>query len=456
MKETRLVYALIFYLIYLMISGAGEDGTKAVPDYSTRTETTLPSHALVGDVINAMSTTTWQSSPAFLGNVEQFLLNQPFTHGENLGLQVMRLTDPTFDFRLAQTLDIYVVQIPIISIQSQSSLSWNIQDDQSMILFSGNIHYTEFSEMVDLGSLLISIGSHQSFASGLSLQLSSSTPYSLSLGGNITIPTTDFYNPDLIIISGETEESVSTQLQFFEGSYLGTNNVDAGGQTTTSFQPDSGIKYLLSYYGDPSGILLNSFDFNQISISHTTAAWIGTSDLTATRGTTVYFVANLRDQETNLPLIGMTVNFYLNSFGSFHQLGMSTTDVNGVATLNHLINMQNGTYAWLAETTVNGFMNHSLSSLTVQNPSASFVSPAAQGNFGSAPNNETIVDLSVSLISNQGAALQGELVQLYHDQELLANLTSDDTGKITYQYLVNEAVGTYVDYYTLQVLSTFW
>ncbi|MCH8906403.1 MAG: hypothetical protein IH840_04865 [Candidatus Heimdallarchaeota archaeon] len=445
MKQTRLIYAVIFYLVYLTIIGGSTEITHAAPDYSTTTTMTMAPEAEIGALVNVVTSTTWAGSVPFLGSVNYFLLDQPYVHGEDLGLQTLDLIDPSLKFTLPQTLDTFLIQLPLVTILSTSSISWDITGDQDQILYTGIIHYSEFQEMIEQSALMISIGSHQSFTDGLAFQFTVAKEYRLNLKGEFTLSASDFYNPDLIVSSSGVEASISTRIKFLSGTYLGTNTIDGGGQTSISFTMQNPISYLLVYYGDGTGTFWNSLQFRQILGYQVDSAKIDTADISIARGLDAVFVANVKDEQTSLPLAGLSVKFYLKEFTSFSLMGTKVTDVNGIASFSQTIIMVTGNYSWLAEVTYNGKVNSSQSLLTVTDPTASLISLDAKGKFGSAPNNQTIVDISGTLTSDGGTALPDEVVEIYHEEQLLGNITTDQTGKIWYVDIVTENVGTYPD-----------
>ncbi|MHA2172695.1 MAG: hypothetical protein ACXAB7_22710, partial [Candidatus Kariarchaeaceae archaeon] len=252
-----LVVAITFTILFLV----SNDPTSAYLGGNVETDTvlTIPPSISAGDDITIKSTTTFSSGPVFLGHTTFYYLSNNYVIGtQEYGVQVS-LTDPTIEFTINNAMTLRVLKIPIISMSTDSVLSWFITETDGTVLADGEISVLELEDMQQQGDIMIAIGSLQSddlpndnkYSSGISLttgsyRINMSQPTSFDYVAKASSTSQGTYAHDDGVV-----QPYYPQIQLFSGSHrerVATTN----GEASTSFTVNQGTSYILAYYGDVS------------------------------------------------------------------------------------------------------------------------------------------------------------------------------------------------------------
>ncbi|OLS19124.1 MAG: hypothetical protein HeimC2_42610 [Candidatus Heimdallarchaeota archaeon LC_2] len=353
------------------------------------------------------------------------------------------------------------IRIPINSISTDAVIKWNISDNVGTVLAEGEININEQLYMQQQGSLMIVIGSLQSddlnndnkYASGIFL---TTGRYKITLSQSLVL---DFEskasNTYQGVYSYENDilQNTYPQLYLMGGSHR-ERSATVNGAASSTFTVSTGTSYVLAYYGDGALSFSPSHELKRIDVSTNSPLTVSMIDYQGSPGSSISINANIKDGAT--PVLGATVDFSIMLNDILTPIGSATTNSGGNAIIFYLADLDPGNYSIYAEATYQtqyGIIN---SELSLSQPSANWSNLNADAEFGSTGFGITSVTISGTLKTQGGNPIVDTPVEIRGDNSLFSTVLSDSSGDFSYTYQVNFVVGTYTDYYSINITDGFW
>ncbi|MCE7736732.1 MAG: hypothetical protein GPJ54_17755 [Candidatus Heimdallarchaeota archaeon] len=449
---------LVVFLLFISL-----DSTSAQIGGGLDTDTTLsiPSNLEDGDSVTVTSTTTFASGPVFFGQTTFYHLDDIRIKGAtDIGTSIS-ITDPTLEFSVGFAMTLRAIRIPITTISIDSVLDWVILDSGSTVIADGEINPDELNFANQEGNLMVVIGSLQSddsnddnkYASGISL---TSGTYSITLSQSSVLDFTASASSSYQgVYSYENSilQNTYPQLYLLGGSHRERVSVINGAASST-FNVNEGISYVLAYYGDYGNNFAPSHDFVQLQVADTSPLTVSLPDYSSSPGSSVILTANVLDGAN--PVNGAVVDFSLLENGINNLIGSSTTNAVGDAQISYTANLDSGSYEIVAEARYSSRYGMDTSSLEIQPPVAVWENLQAIASYGSAGFGLSSAVISGTIKTSGGNPIVDTPVSIFDSSGSVTTVSSNSLGYFEYSQVINQAVGSYAGYYTVNITDGFW
>ncbi len=424
-----------------MTSGKNYSGS-----YMTNTVITAPSSALYGSSIDINTTTYSDSTRVKLGRTQLVEFNNEKRLGQSLGSGSIDISNPAYSFILDNPMKIIAIKIPITNLVNSSNffrIDVSLTSNSTTIL-SGYIDNHLIPHALSDGYLIFSISTVQtdpySFPDGV--PLSANTEYILQLtldNAYFTIPISNINDNNIHLLNNGSVVSGSPNLVFYEGKDIG---IIVGG--TANFKVNiTQYSVFFAYYWDIFNVYAPSYAEHQVDVYQNTGQTIDIDNISTETGKSITLYAYVHN--TN-PLSGIPVTFSIQIYGYYEIIGYATTQTNGYAYFDTIIDYKPGNYSYR----VNSSDTFVYGILTVLKPHAKWVGALARGEYNS---HGTIVTIDGYLKSMADQTIDDKINVTIPGKSWIVNTIN---GYFKIEYNSSLSIGTYSNYVNLHYYGTYW